>query len=435
VLNLYLLNKGMAMLDDSSRRNFIKAMSAATLGVSLPAFGIEKLLKNPVKYRRAKSVIYVNATGGMSHLDTLDPKPESPEQAGPLKSIKTNVTGVHLSEYLPKLAQCMDKIAVIRSMTSTAGAHEQAQYLMKTGYSMRGTIKHPSMGAWILKQSGWINRELPGYVMVNSSGKNIGNGFMPTNYGALPINDPKSGILYGRMPNRMTDDRFSKRLAKLSEMNEGFMKYHKSKKIKSYVDIYDDAVKMMKSSEFDAFNLQMESEETREKYGSSKEGQGCLLARRLVENGVRCVEVKSTGWDTHDNNFEKLADKCADLDSGLASLIAELHERGMLEETLVVLTTEFGRTPDIFKVRNNGRNHYPKAFSMMMAGGGIVGGQVFGKTNKSGHEVVENPVKFGDINATTAFALGIDPAERIMSPSGRPFVMGHKGKVITELFS
>ena len=422
------------MLNESSRKTFIKAMSACTLGVTLPAFGIEKTLLNPVKYRRAKSVIYINVSGGMSHLDTFDPKPGT-EQAGPLNSIKTNVTGIHLSEYLPKLAQCMDKIAIIRSMTSTAGAHEQAQYLMQTGYPMRGTIKHPTMGAWILNQSGWINKELPGYVQINSSGKNIGNGFMATNYGALPINDPSSGILYGRLPNQMTQSRFDERLKKLDILNKNFMKETKAVKIKSYVDIYDDAVKMMESSEFDAFDLKQEDEATREKYGDSKVGQGCLLARRLVENGVRCVEVKSTGWDTHDNNFEKLADKCPELDAGVSSLITELHERGMLEETMVILTTEFGRTPDVQVNRNNGRNHYPKAFSAMMAGGGIVGGQVFGKTNKGGHEVEENPVKFGDINATTAFALGIDPAKRIMSPTGRPFVMGHKGKVITELFS
>ncbi len=422
------------MQNESSRRNFIKGISACTLGVTLPAFGIEKMMLNPVKYRRAKNVIYINVSGGMSHIDTFDPKPESPKNAGPFKSIKTNVTGIHLCQTLPKLAQCMDKIAVIRSMTSTAGAHEQAQYLMKTGYEMRGTIKHPSMGAWILKQSGWINKELPGYVVVNSSGKNLGNGFMPTNYGALPINDSKTGILYGKLPKHVTQERFDKRLDVINKMNLSFMKNAKAKKIKSYVDIYDDAIKMMKSSEFDAFDLKKESEEVRAKYGADKVGQGCLLARRLIENGVRCVEVNSSGWDTHDNNFERLEDNCPGLDTGVSALITELHERGLLDETLVVLSTEFGRTPDITE-KGVGRNHYPKAFSMMMAGGGIVGGQVFGKTNKSGHEVVENPVKFGDINATTAFALGIDPAETIMSPSGRPFVMGHKGKVITELFS
>ncbi len=422
------------MFNESSRRNFIKGISACTLGVTLPAFGIEKALLDPVKYRRAKSVIFINNSGGMSHLDTFDPKPESPENAGPLKSIKTNVTGIHLCETLPKLAQCMDKMAVIRSMTSTAGAHEQAQYLMKTGYDQRGTIRHPDMGAWLLKQSGWINKALPGFVKINSSGKSLGNGFMPTNYSALPINDPKTGILYGKKHKSITQDRFDKRIDKLNQLNQKFLSTIKAHNVKSYVDIYDDAINMMDSSEFDAFDLKKESQATRQKYGENKVGQGCLLARRLIESGVRFVEVKTKGWDTHDNNFEKIADLCPTIDNGISALLTELDERGLLEETLVICATEFGRTPTITD-RSNGRNHYPKAFSMMMAGGGIAGGQVFGKTNKSGHEVTENPVKFGDINATIAYACGIDPAERIFSPTGRPFVMGHKGKVITELFS
>ena len=422
------------MMNESSRKNFIKAISACTLGVTLPAFAMEKKLLSPKEYRRAKSVIYINLSGGMSHIDTLDPKPESPKYAGPLKSIKTNVTGIHLSQNLPKLAQCMDKMAVIRSMTSTAGAHEQAQYLMKTGYDMRGTIKHPDMGAWILKQSGWINKELPGFVKINDGGKNLGNGFLPTNYGSLPINDPKSGILYGKLPKGMTEDRFDKRIKKLNIMNQKFLRKIKTKNVKSYVDIYDDAVNMMDSRDFDAFDLNKESQTTRDKYGDNKLAQGCLLARRLVENGVRFVEVKSGGWDTHDQNFDKLEDLCLDLDGGVSSLVSELHERGLLEETMVIVSTEFGRSPEIGE-KSNGRNHYPKAFSMMMAGGGIVGGQVFGKTDKTGHEILENPIKFGDINATMGYALGIDPSERLFSSSGRPFVMGHKGKIITELFS
>lgn len=419
---------------ECNRREFIKTVTAGVLGVSLPSLAAEKKLLEPVYYRRARSVIYVNIKGGMSHIDTFDPKPESPDQAGPLRSVKTNVTGIHLNETLPKLAKCMDKIAIIRSMTSTAGAHEQAQYLMKTGYEMRGTIRHPEMGSWVLERSGWLNTEMPGYVTIGSSGKNLGNGFMNSMYAALPINDPSSGISYGKQDPTVPDHRYKKRIEIMNKLNQKFLKKAQVKKVKSYVDIYDDAMKMMKSKDFHAFDLSEENEVAREKYGDSKVGQGCLLARRLVENGVRFIEVNSTGWDTHDDNFDRLETLCYDLDAGLSALIQELHERGLLEETLVVLGTEFGRTPDIVQ-KSKGRNHYPKAFSMMMAGGGIVGGQVFGKTNKTGHEVVENPVKFGDVNATMAFALGIDPAQRIFSPSGRPFVMGYKGKVITDLFS
>jgi uncharacterized protein (DUF1501 family) len=197
--------------------------------------------------------------------------------------------------------------------------------------------------------------------------------------------------------------------------------------------MYDDAIAMMKSEDLKAFDLTEEPDEMRAAYGKDNFGQGCLLARRLVERGVRFVEVSLGGWDTHNANFVRVPELCDTLDKGLASLLADLNARGLLDETMVVLASEFGRTPTINQ--NVGRDHYPKAFSAIMAGGGIKGGQVYGKTDKEGREVVENKVEVPSINASIAFALGLPLDQVIYSPSKRPFTIADKAQPLTELFA
>ena len=199
--------------------------------------------------------------------------------------------------------------------------------------------------------------------------------------------------------------------------------------------MYDEAVKLMRSKDLLAFDLSEEAQKTRNSYGDNPFGQGCLLARRLVENGVRFVEVNNGGWDTHNDNFTRVEEKCNVLDQGLATLIADLHDRGKLDETLVVLATEFGRTPTIQADRQNGRNHYPQAFSCLLAGGGIKGGIRYGKTDEEGREVIEDMVEVPDFNATIAHAMGIPLEKEIMSPSRRPFTVADKGKPILDLFA
>jgi uncharacterized protein (DUF1501 family) len=203
--------------------------------------------------------------------------------------------------------------------------------------------------------------------------------------------------------------------------------------VKAYTDMYDDAISMMKSEDLKAFELTEESDEVREAYGRATFGQGCLLARRLVERGVRFVEVSLGGWDTHNANFVRVPELCDTLDKAVSSLLADLHARGLLHETLVVLASEFGRTPTINQ--NVGRDHYPKAYSAIMAGGGIQGGQVFGKTDKEGREVIENKVEGAAINATIAFALGLPLDQVVYSPSKRPFTIADKVHPLTELFA
>ena len=197
--------------------------------------------------------------------------------------------------------------------------------------------------------------------------------------------------------------------------------------------MYDDAVKLMDSSDLEAFDITAEPATTRNRYGRGAFGQGCLLARRLAEYGVRFIEVNLDGWDTHVANFERVPERCSHLDKGMTALLADLESRGLLEDTLVVLATEFGRTPEVNV--NKGRGHFPKAFSAVLAGGGIQGGTTYGKTDKNAANILEDPIRPKDLNATIAYALGLPLEKTIYSPNKRPFTVADKGKPIMELFA
>ena len=227
------------------------------------------------------------------------------------------------------------------------------------------------------------------------------------------------------------DQSFEKSLALSNKLDRVFVEKYDLKKVRAYSDMYDDAVRLMKSQDLEAFDLSEEPEAMRNSYGDDNFGQGVLLARRLVERNVRFVEVQLGGWDTHQNNFSRVPERCAVLDQALSALLDDLFRRGMLEETLVVLATEFGRTPKINV--NEGRDHYPKAFSCMLAGGGIQGGQTWGSTDENGVEVIENKVEIPDFNATIAYALGLPLDQIIYSPTRRPFTLSNKGQPITQL--
>ncbi len=424
-----------SILDDSTRRQFMSHAAKTFLGVSaLPALGNIAHAAGETEKRKAtaKRVIYLYMTGGMSHIDTFDPKPRQ-ETQGPVEAIRTNVSDIRVTEYLPRMAQQMDKVCVINSLTSTQGAHAQGRYFMHTSYFLRGTIKHPDLGAYSSLLLPKLNNTLPSNVKIGGNSSGLGGGFLESKYAALPIGNPASGLQHSSLPARVTEDRFSKRLAKVKQMNEAFVRKHSNKSVRAYAGMYDEAVKLMKSEELQAFDLSREPESVREKYGDHKFGQGVLLARRLVEQDVRYVEVDYGGWDTHVDNFTKLRDMTPVLDQALAALLSDLEDRGLLQETLVVLATEFGRTPDIVADRN-GRNHYPKAFSCLLAGGGIRGGQTYGSTDEQGREVTEDAVTVPDFNATIATAMGLPLKSKIYSPTKRPFTVADDGEPLTQLF-
>ncbi|MDF1852006.1 MAG: DUF1501 domain-containing protein [Verrucomicrobiales bacterium] len=424
--------------DEWSRRRFMEGTAKTFLGVGalgLTTRGQSALGPNLGLQQRAdaaKHVIYLYMGGGMTHIDTFDTKPGH-ENQGQTKTINTNVDGIRMSEYLPSLAKQADKLAIVRSLTSTAGAHDQGNYLMHTSYEQRATIRHPGIGAWALKFKGRMNPNLPGSVFVGGNSRiNGGGGFFEPEYEPLAINDPNSGLKNSRLRG-MNQEVFDHRLELAGKFDTEFHEKYDVKQVRAYSQMYDDAVRIMQSEDLKAFNLAEEDEMTRERYGDNSFGQGCLLARRLIEHDVRSVEVSYGGWDMHNNVFVSAPERCAVLDQAMGALLDDLDRRGKLEETVVVLTTEFGRTPRINQ--NAGRDHYPKAFSSVLAGGGIKGGIAYGETDEGAENVAENPVKIPDFNATIAHALGLPLDHVLYSPSKRPFTVAHKGKPVLDLFA
>ncbi len=425
-------------LDDPGRREFMSGVAKTFLGVSLipgaafAAGGNDRKL--PVRKNPAKKIIYLYMSGGMSHLDTFDPKPDAAsEYRGNLGVIKTSADGVRVSEYLPRIARHMDKGAIINSLHSRTGAHAQARYLMRTNYDKRGTIKHPHMGAWLLKYQDRINKQLPGFVSINSGSRSAGGGFFGANFEPLVVGKPGAGLQNSKHFSWVDDDTFMRRRNLAVELDRSFHEHYGDKQAGVYTAMYDEAATLMRSSDLNAFNLEDEKEDVRAQYGEHSFGQGCLLARRLTESGVRSVEVQLGGWDTHQENFQRVQQNTAILDQALAALLDDLSARGLLEETLVVLTTEFGRTPKINQ--NKGRDHYPRAFSAFLAGGGIKGGTIYGKTDENGMDPVENPITIADFNATVAYGFGLPLDQRLFSPTARPFTVANRGTPVMELFS
>lgn len=386
----------------------------------------------PERAGAAKHIIYLYMAGGMTHLDTFDTKPGH-ENQGQTKTINTNVDGLQISEYLPALAKHGEKLTIVNSLTSTAGAHDQGNYLMHTSYDQRATIRHPGIGAWALKYKGRMNPNLPGSVFVGGNSRiNGGGGFFEPEFEPLAINDPASGLKNSKLRG-VNQETFDHRLELAGKFDTDFHERYNVKEVRAYTQMYDDAVRIMQSKDLQAFDLKQEDEMTRERYGDNSFGQGCLLARRLIEHDVRAVEVSYGGWDMHNNVFVEAPEKCSILDQGMGALLDDLERRGKLEDTVVVLTTEFGRTPRINQ--NAGRDHFPKAFSSVLVGGGFKGGIKYGKTDEGGENVIENAVKIPDFNATIAYAMGLPLDQILYSPSKRPFTVAHKGAPVLDLFA
>jgi len=423
-------------LDEFSRRRFISTAARTCLGVHLfPLLGSSVASANLISGAKAKSVIYLFMSGGMSHLDTFDPKPKKKDVMGPLETISSKADDILVGQHLPKTAEVMNHVCVVNSMTSKQGAHEQGTYIMHTSYAMRGTITHPSLGAWAMKMAGRINPEIPGYVSIDASPEMTGGGFFGAKYAAAPIGSASEGLKDSRRPDHVEKDAFDRRLALADRLNQQFHERYKNADVKAYEELYQEAVRLMNSEDLKAFNLNDEGEAAKKLYGNGRFAQGCMLARRLVEHGVRFVEVQLGGWDTHYDNFGAVAGRCREFDQAYAALITDLDKRGLLKDTLVVVATEFGRTPEIKNEHNNGRDHHPSAFTCLLAGGGVKAGFRYGETDATGNRVKEDPVEVQDFNATIMHALGIPHDKEIYSPSGRPFRVADQGKPVMDLFA
>ena len=417
-------------LDTSTRRLFLTRAAQTALGVSILPMAAQQLqaASGPGK---AKRVIYLFLEGAASQLDTFDPKPGAPEQ-GQTKAINTKVPGVKFGEHLPELAKRMDQLAVVRSLTTETGAHEQGRYLMRTSYKQIATTRHPSMGAWLQHFRGRRNKELPGAVLVGNSSRHPAAGFLSAAMAPAPVPNAAKGLENTTSPKYLTDEQFDKRMKLSARFDKHFVRRYQSTDVRSYLELYTEAVSLLKSKDLEAFDITKETEAVREKYGANQIGQGLLLARRLLQVGINFVEVVTGGWDQHRDIFTNMPNKGGDLDKAVTALLADLQQEGMLEDTLVVITTEFGRTPKINQ--NAGRDHHPGAFSAVLAGGGIKGGQVHGKTDKKAASVEEDAVTPADFNATIAYALNLPLEEEVISPVGRPFRVAHEGAPLKHLF-
>ena len=438
----------MKSLNELQRREFLSQLARQCLGVSIGAtasnmFQASESTAHAATLNagggKAKSVIYLFMSGGMSHLDTLDHKPDAPDEIrGPVSAISTNVSGIHLGHCLPQLARQTDKVAIIRSMSSTQGAHKQGRYLMRTGYLPSNIVTHPSVGGWAnrLAAENAATDSLPGFVTVGCDNRHPRAGFMDPKYDPLPIGNPSAGIPNIRPSDSVTQTQFDQQLKVREllddELQTRFTAGYKS--IRAQDTMFADAVKLMKSEDLKAFDINQESADTLKRYGTSGFAQGVLLARRLVEHGVRFIEVELGGFDWHGSNFESMESKIPGVDQVLSTLLQDLESRGLLDSTLVVLGTEFGRSPRINQ--NSGRDHFPKAFSLLMAGGGIKGGTVYGSTDATGSEIEDGFVDASSINATIGYAMGLPHDKVVYSANRRPFQMnGVHGDPIVDLFA
>ena len=423
------------LTDELSRRKFIKGMAKTCLGVSaIMGAGDLTAYEIPGKPASARHVIFLYMSGGMTHIDTFDPKPENADVMGETNAIATSADGIQIGHWLPETAKQMHNASLIRSLTSNQGAHQQANYLLHTSYQRRGTIKHPTLGSWVSRLSGKLNKTLPAQVRINGGSDVLGAGFLESKHGPLPLGNPSSGIQNSKAAKYLDETMYDCRLKTAQEFNKMFLGEYSQKQVRAYTDLYNDAVKLMSSKDLEAFDLTKETEATREMYGDDNFGQGCLLARRLVDTGVRFVEVQLGGWDMHNDVFGNMETRGATLDRGLSALLKDLERTGKLSNTMVVVASEFGRSPEV-KAGRIGRDHHPTAFSAFLAGGGIKGGTVYGVSDKRAHYVEEEGASVEDLNATIAHALGLKLEEIHYSPSGRPFKVAHDGKILNKILA
>ena len=436
-----------------SRRQLLKAAGLGVLGYSasgwLPVLA-DSIASDP---QRRRHCILLWMTGGPTQTDTFDMKPGH-ENGGEFQEVETKAPGLRFSEHLPKLGIVADELAVVRSLSTKEGDHGRGTYLMRTGHQPMGPIRYPSIGASLSKELGSDADEVPNYVSIapyrafNQAA--FGPGFLGPRFAPLSVG---ATDVFQQQPQQNPDDYAELRVDDLGSLSgegqsgrldlwnsleEGFLATHRAPAPITHSTVYQRALRLMNSAAARAFDLSEEPERVRDAYGRGRFGQGCLMARRLIEQGVAFVEVSlgtfagSIGWDTHQNNFPAVKALSAELDAGWGTLMAELKERGLLESTTILWMGEFGRTPQINRAA--GRDHFPAAWSCVLAGGGIAGGQAYGRTSADGTTVEESKVDVGDVLATLCSALGVDPSHQNISEMGRPIRLA-EGEPIQQILA
>ncbi len=415
-----------------SRRHFMGHMASTALAVpAMQFFG--SLEANAQQLRKNnKHCILLWMSGGPSHMDTWNLKPDSEKNGGPFKPIDTSAPGVKISEHLPTVAKQMKHLSIIRSLDSKEGNHDRGTYMMHTGYAPNPTVVHPSFGSVCSYELGekLANFDLPHLISINTPGE--GAGFLGMSHSPFMVQNPNSPIANLRPPQGVDDMRQARRIQMLGMVEKNFLGQKRGQAADDHKAVYAKTYRMMNSTYTKAFKLDDEPAAVRDAYGRNSFGSGCLMARKLVEAGVTFVEVGLGGWDTHANAFDTLSTKLLpELDKGMGSLVADLDQRGLLQDTLIVWMGEFGRTPRINQ--NAGRDHWPRSWSIVMGGGGIKGGQAVGATDKDGMDIVDRPVGVMDVVATMTKSMGIDITTQYTTPRGRPIKVVDGGKPISEL--
>jgi len=419
--------------DGVSRREFLTVGALSALGFTLS----DALRASAAPME--KSCILIWLDGGPSHLDTFDPKPAAPSEVrGPFGTISTRIPGVALSEHLPRTAQVLDKVALIRSLTHELGNHDTGSHFLLTGHRPNPALAYPSLGSIVARESK-SRAALPPYVVLPEVTPALGPGYLSGAFGPFTVGRDPSQARDLALPEHLTLERLGERRAILETLDGFSRQIETTAATKSRDAAYEQAYRLMASPEAKvAFDLAREPASLHERYGRSKLGGACLTARRLVEAGARFVTVVDSGWDTHQNIAKTLPDalfpgsgKLPALDRAYATLIADLAERGLLESTLVVLMGEFGRTPKLNAL--GGRDHWPRAGFACLAGGGVRGGQVIGKTDASGESPLERPVRPEDLTASILTLLGIDLSTEYRHPDGRPLRLINDGVMLKEL--
>jgi hypothetical protein len=414
------------------RRAFLRNVAIGAAGAGMLGWRDAVALHADELRKKNLACILLFMRGGPSQMETFDPKP-STSNGGPTTSISTAVNGIQIAEGWDKLAQRASDLAIIRSMTSREGEHQRATYQLHTGYIPSGSVKYPSIGSVVASEIAPKDFDLPHFVSVGNRANTIGSGFLGMHVAPFVVGDPNQLPGNVALPRGIDDQRFGRRLGLLTDLESDFAKTGGGPRVEDHKALYEGAERMVRSPRLKSFDLSQESDSTRDRYGRTSFGQGCLLARRLVEQGVTCVEVELGGWDTHDDNFNRTKKLKEIADPGFASLIADLRDRSMLQRTLVIWMGEFGRTPKINP--KTGRDHYPKAFNVVLAGGGIQGGQIIGSTSADGTEVKNRPVSVPELFCTFYKALQINPRKENVSSLGRPIKIMDKGEAIKELFT
>lgn len=426
--------------DGIKRRDFLKV---GALGAGLSLTGYLRLASaGEVAGAKAKSAIFINLQGGPSHMDTFDLKPDAPaEFRGQFNPINTNVDGIQISEHLPKLAQCADKFAILRGVTHTLGAHELGTEYVNTGSRPLPSLEYPGYGAVVTKELGGP-KDLPPFVAIPNSAQRpgfLGVQYAPLNTTSSPLPGKPYGVRGISLGNGLTIEEVERRSSLLSDLDKTFAAVESDSQLLTGLDRFGEQAHAIITSKRarEAFDVSKESPEFAKPFGDQAFGMNCLLATRLIESGVRFVTVSLGGWDTHNSNWTRLkTNLLPNLDTGLAALLSGLSQKGLLETTTVFVTGEFGRTPKInSRDAEGGRDHYPRCMFMLMAGGGVKGGQVLGESDETASGPKNEGFSPDDVAATFYHTLGIDHTKEYQTNTGRPITIVRDGHVIEKLLA